>query len=233
MRILATTVIFLLAGCHVKPATGENHFPAIRERITPPLSARLKEKGLQLGAPIFLRAFKESRVLELWVESKPGGEFQRFETYPVCAASGDLGPKQKEGDRQVPEGFYATSLTLLNPASKYHLSFNIGYPNAYDRHKKRTGSLIMIHGNCVSLGCLAMTDEKIEEIYVLLHAALSKGQRETPVHIFPFPLKEIPADHEWADFWQNLKQGYDLFEKTKRPPTATLDKKTGRYVFRS
>jgi len=237
--VILLLTIFTTA-CDVKEGSAaekSNHFPAIRKRVTPSLEAELGKMNLKVGAPVFIRAFKETKKLELWIESKRGGAFELFRTYDICAASGDLGPKQKEGDRQVPEGFYATNLGLLNPASKYHLSFNIGYPNAFDRHHKRTGSLIMIHGNCVSLGCLAMTDEKIEEIYTLIHAALSKGRTNVPVHIFPFRLTEenlakIDEEEVWLPFWKNLKEGYDLFETNKRPPSASVDKKSGRYVLK-
>lgn len=234
---IAFALLCLISACDVKEesAAAEAHFPAIRQKMTPILTGLLEEKGLKMGAALFIRAFKESDSVEVWVESKPGEAYELFKTYDVCAASGKPGPKLKEGDRQVPEGFYATNLGLLNPASKYHLSFNIGYPNAYDRHHKRTGGLIMIHGNCVSLGCLAMTDPKIEEIYTLVHAALSKGQKNLPIHIFPFPLNEeklaAEADSEWLPFWKNLKEGYDLFEKSKRPPAVAVDRRTGLYTF--
>jgi murein L,D-transpeptidase YafK len=121
----------------------------------------------------------------------------------------------------------------MKPDSRYHLAFNIGYPNAYDRHHGRTGSLIMVHGNRVSIGCLAMTDAKIEEIYTLCAAAHTGGQRFFRVHIFPFRMSEErmkrAAGSEWQAFWENLQQGYDVFEKTRIPPEVTVQ--DGRYAF--
>ena len=191
------------------------------------------EKGLALGSPVFIRAFKEERELELFVEDKGTGKFKLFRTYPIAAASGDLGPKLAEGDGQVPEGFYFVGPKAMNPNSKYHLSFNIGFPNEYDRAHGRTGSFIMIHGNAVSIGCLAMTDEKIEEIYTVADAALEAGQPFFRVHIFPFRMTgermEKAADSEWIGFWENLKTGYDLFEKNRIPPSTTV--KDREYIF--
>src|SRR5438128_9509093 len=121
------------------------------ERLAPPLERALQARGLRYGAPIFLRLFKASRELEMWVEG--GARFHLFRTYKICAYSGGLGPKQQEGDLQSPEGFYAVTPERLNPDSNYHLSFDLGYPNAYDQAYGRTGDAVMIHGNCVSAGC--------------------------------------------------------------------------------
>jgi len=202
-------------------------------QLAPDLKTALQTAGLQMGDPVFIRAFKEERELELYVKNRATGKFDLFRKYPIVAASGDLGPKLAEGDGQVPEGFYAVSKRAMNPNSKYHLAFNIGYPNDYDRSLNRTGSAIMVHGSNVSIGCLAMTNEKIEEIYALCDKALDNGQPFFRVHIFPFRMTEErmaqAAGTQWEDFWKNLKEGYDLFENSRQPPDATV--KGQRYVF--
>ena len=147
--------------------TGIPTGPRLQEviaRVQPELEKALTAKGLRFGAPVFIRIFKKSRELEVWVEGNDA-QFHLFETYPICTFSGDLGPKLKQGDMQSPEGFYFVRPGSLNPWSKFHLSFNLGYPNTYERLLKRTGSALMVHGDCVSIGCYAMTDEGIEEIY--------------------------------------------------------------------
>ncbi len=193
----------------------------------------LTEKNLSRGAPVFIRAFKKERELELFLLDEETGKFSLFRTYPIVAASGELGPKLAEGDRQVPEGFYFVPPKAMNPNSRFHLSFNIGFPNAYDRAHNRTGSFIMIHGSNVSIGCLAMTDEKIDEIYRLCEAAHDEGQPYFRVHIFPFRMTDEnmaeAKDSEWLPFWENLREGYDHFEETGVPPDATV--KDLRYEF--
>ena len=224
--------IFLLLA-FLPSCEGQSKESEAAKRVKTDLKTALAEKKLKLGSPIFIRAFKEEEVLELFVENKKTGKFELFETYPIAAASGELGPKLAEGDAQVPEGFYFVGPTAMNPNSSFHLSFNIGYPNAYDRAHDRTGTFIMIHGSNVSIGCLAMTDEKIEEIYSLADAAHKGGQPFFRVHIFPFRMTKErmakAAGHEWIDFWKNLKTGYDLFEKSKVPPNVTVEDK--EYVF--
>ncbi len=198
-------------------------------RVAPYLIPALEAKGLKYGSPVFIRIFKEERELELWVAK--GVVYELFRTYRVAAMSGKLGPKQREGDHQAPEGFYEVVPRQMNPNSNYHLAFNIGYPNAYDRAKQRTGSAIMVHGSRVSIGCFAMTDKKIEEIYTLVHAALSNGQRAVPVHVFPFRMTnencESHSKSEWNAFWQDLRVGYDRFEQWKAPPKMVVSQ--GRY----
>ncbi|MGV6802445.1 MAG: L,D-transpeptidase family protein [bacterium] len=160
---------------------------------------------------------------------KQGGPFDLLRVYPICAYSGTLGPKQKEGDRQAPEGFYTVTLSALNPHSRYHLSFNLGYPNQYDRAHGRTGSYLMVHGNCVSIGCYAMTDEGIEEIYKLVEASLNSGSKQVSIHIFPFHMTpENLNKHStsvWLDFWQNLQEGYDWFDRNRYPPRIAVVQK--------
>jgi len=193
-------------------------------RVKPALEKALAAKGLRWGAPVFIRIFKEEKQLELWVND--GKQFQLFKTWAICKFSGKLGPKLKEGDGQAPEGFYFVPRKRMNPRSRFHLSFNLGYPNAYDRAHKRTGSALMVHGNCVSIGCYAMTDARIEEIYSLCDAALKGGQKFFRVHVFPFRMTEANLKRhgksKWIVEWKNLKTGYVWFEKTKRPPNVTV-----------
>jgi murein L,D-transpeptidase YafK len=197
------------------------------------LSGRLASQGVTLGAPILIRIFKREFELEVWL--KRDARFHRFATYPICMWSGNLGPKLRQGDRQAPEGFYTVDSSALNPASKYHRSFNLGFPNAFDRAHGRTGSLLMVHGNCLSIGCYAMTDAVIDEIWTLLTAALQSGQKRFQVQVFPFRMTEANmarrADSKDAPFWRQLKEGHDLFEQDQVPPEVSVCR--GRYVFRS
>ena len=192
-----------------------------------PLDESLKLVSAKIGDPIFIRIFKEESRLEIWIRT--GTEYQFLKEYRICSYSGSLGPKLKEGDKQSPEGFYKVAKHQLNPNSKFHLSFNLGYPNKYDRTHKRTGSFLMVHGNCVSIGCYAMTDDKIEEIYALLEGTLDNGQRYVQVHVYPFRMTEENmaeySDSKWYDFWVNLKEGYDYFEAEKLPPLVKVEHK--------
>ena len=197
----------------------------------PVLQAAFAQQQLSWGAPVHLRIYKASAELELWVQQGTG--FELFKTYPICTFSGDLGPKLREGDWQSPEGFYFVKPGQLNPRSRFHLSFNLGYPNAYDRHHGRTGSALMVHGDCVSIGCYAMTDPVIEEIYTVMVAAFEQGQPFVRVHVFPFRMNahnmQAHADHRWIEFWRNLKVGHDYFIDHGRPPNVEVT--GGRYVF--
>lgn len=197
---------------------------AAAKRVRPALESTLRAKNLRWGSPVFIRIFKEEKQLELWVDD--GKQFKLFKTWSICKYSGTLGPKLKEGDGQAPEGFYFVPRSRMNPRSRFHLSFNLGYPNKYDQAHKRTGSALMVHGNCVSIGCYAMTDARIEEIYSLCDAALMNGQRFFRVHAFPFRMTAANMKRhrssKWIDEWKNLKKGYDWFEENKRPPNVTL-----------
>jgi murein L,D-transpeptidase YafK len=197
------------------------------------LDVRLQAEGVHLGAPVYIRIFKLESELELWVEKE--GRFQPFATYPICLWSGRLGPKLKEGDRQAPEGFYTVAKEQLNPNSRMHLSFNLGFPNVYDRSKGRTGSFLMVHGGCSSIGCYAVTDKVVDEIWALVTAALDNGQERIPVHAFPFRMTErnlnLRKGYKWNGFWTDLKTGYDLFERSHLPPVVSVC--DGRYVFRA
>ncbi|GAA5444657.1 hypothetical protein Misp06_02847 [Microbulbifer sp. NBRC 101763] len=196
------------------------------------LVSELTAQNLEYGAPIFIRIFKGSSTLELWMESNDG-KFKLFKEYEICAYSGDLGPKEQEGDLQSPEGFYFVNAGRLNPWSQFHLSFNLGYPNKYDRMQGRTGSALMVHGDCVSIGCYAMTDTNINEIYTLATEALKGGQPFFRVHAFPFKLTDENLDkyrdHRWYEFWRNLQGGYKYFLVHGRPPNVEVEQ--GKYVF--
>ncbi|MEL7114295.1 MAG: murein L,D-transpeptidase family protein [Pseudomonadota bacterium] len=203
----------------------------IRARVTAPLTESLASKGLTFGAPVYLRVFKEEAELELWVEGAEA--WTLFKTYPICAFSGDLGPKQAEGDGQAPEGFYTVTTDQLNPRSRFHLSFDLGFPNAYDRAQGWTGSHLMIHGDCVSIGCYAMTDAGIEEIYLLVDAALTAGQRGVEVHAYPFHMTEARLATEegnaWYPFWRQMRFGYMIFDRLGDVPFVTVE--DGNYTF--
>lgn len=191
------------------------------------------EKGkIKTGNPLYIRIFKEEKQLELWLESDKN-KYELYKTYGVCSFSGGLGPKKIEGDKKSPEGFYYTHKSLLNPNSTYHLSFNIGYPNEYDKSHGYTGSLIMVHGSCLSIGCYAMTDEYIEEIYDTVEKSLKMGQKKIDVHVFPFKMTEENMKRykksEYYNFWKELKPGYDYFEKNKIPPKVKVKNK--RYII--
>lgn len=202
------------------------------QSVSAELNKSLHQEGLEYGAPIFIRIFKATSKLEVWIQNKQK-RFELFREYDICSYSGDLGPKTRQGDNQAPEGFYFVRPRNLNPWSAYHLSFNLGYPNAYDRSHGRTGSALMVHGKCVSIGCYAMTDQNINEIYALAHAAFESGQPFFRVHIFPFELEdealERYKEHKWHSFWSNLKTGYDLFNTRKVPPNVVM--KNRQYHF--
>lgn len=185
----------------------------------------LGRKGMQTGAPIFVRIFKEESELEVW-KARDDGRFYHFKTYPICNWSGELGPKLKQGDKQAPEGFYTIKKYQMNPNSSFHVSFNLGYPNAYDKAHRRTGNFLMVHGKCRSAGCYAMTDALIEEIYALAREAFRGGQEQFQVHAFPFRMTDANmARHrknKWYRFWKTLKKGYDHFELHRIPPNVEV-----------
>jgi murein L,D-transpeptidase YafK len=205
----------------------------VRGQKQPALAQEVRSHNFRLGNPVFLRVFKEEAVMEAWLGDPETGVYSLYKTYPICKFSGGLGPKQAEGDKQAPEGFYLVGVNQLNPNSQFHLSLNLGYPNAYDRVHGRTGSALMIHGGCASTGCFAMTNAGIEEVYLLAENAMRKGQEYVNVSIFPFRMSDENmlrhAGTPWSGFWANLKSGYDVFERTHTPPMVGLQE--GQYVF--
>jgi murein L,D-transpeptidase YafK len=245
MGLAAIGIVWALYGDRIRLAIEENEIARdkarrlVRFRLGEPLPGtpdldrldeRLKEKGLAMGAPVFIRIFKEEHELELWLET--GGRFVLLSTYPICRWSGGLGPKHREGDRQSPEGFYLVGRNQLNPNSRWHRSFNLGFPNALDRSHGRTGSFLMVHGGCTSIGCYAMTDPVIDEIWRIVNAAFDKGQPAFEVHVFPFRMAEEKLarrpGHPARDFWVDLKPAYDAFEQSRVPPRIGVCQ--GRYV---
>lgn len=186
------------------------------------------------AAPVLIRIYKQDSVLEVWKQDRSGG-FGLLAAYPICNFSGTLGPKVSEGDRQAPEGFYDVTPAQMNPESHEYLAFNIGFPNAFDRSLGRTGSFLMVHGGCRSVGCYAMTDGAMGEIYALISEAFDGGQQKIQLQAFPFRMtarnltEHAPSAN--IGFWTMLKQGSDMFEATRRPPGVSVCDR--RYVFRS
>jgi murein L,D-transpeptidase YafK len=229
--LLAFLIMPVIVGCSMSAANeaGEIRVRKAEARTTPILEEILNPIGAKIGDSIFLRAVKESSSLELWVDPKGSGSYICVKQYRIAAWSGNLGPKEQEGDGQTPEGFYNVTPRSLNPNSKYHLSFNIGYPNSYDLALGRTGSFIMVHGSDVSIGCLAMTDEGIEEIYTMVARALSNGQKSIPIHIYPFVPTEERMKQEinspYYSFWEMLRKAWDWTERYHLPPDVQWDGK--------
>jgi murein L,D-transpeptidase YafK len=201
-----------------------------------PLSERMladiEKRNMTKESPILVRIFKEESELEVWKEDKTG-RFALLRTYPICRWSGELGPKTKQGDRQAPEGFYTITPELMNPNSHYYLAINTGFPNAYDRANGRSGEFLMIHGDCLSVGCYAMTDEQIAEIYALARESFFGGQASFQIQAYPFRMTPFNLarhrDSPHMAFWRMLKQGYDHFEVTHLAPKVNVCEQ--RYVF--
>lgn len=206
--------------------------PKAQKDLPRSIVTKIKAKDMSIRSPIMVRVFKEEGVLEVW-KQKRNGRYDLVKDYEICKWSGQLGPKFIEGDRQAPEGFYTVSSGQMNPKSQYHLAFNTGYPNTFDRANNRTGSHLMVHGACSSSGCYSMTDDQIEEIYAFARESFRGGQRNFQFQAFPFRMTpENMARYKDDDnfaFWQNIKEGYDYFEITKKPPTVAVCDK--RYIF--
>src|SRR5262245_4378070 len=230
---LVTAIVAASVGLMVAALAGCGEFaPSYMKPLSPQTRALLAQKGMKEDAPVLIRIFKAESELEVW-KAKDNGRFYLFKTYPICSYSGGLGPKVEQGDRQAPEGFYNVSLDGMNPRSKYHLSFDVGFPNAYDRALGRTGSNIMVHGDCTSSGCYAMTDAVVEEIFTLARVALQNGQESFQIQAYPFRMTAANMtahkDDKWFDFWKTLKEGYDSFEVSHLPPKVAVCEK--RYVI--
>lgn len=251
--VIAAMIVLLLAGLFVLFEAGfyrttdgaRMAMRRINQRIhyglgyqlpgTPDLARlddRLSEKGFKPGDAIFIRIFKSELTLELWM--RKGDRFELFASYPICYWSGRLGPKIRTGDRQAPEGFYTISKGQLNPNSRWFRSFNLGFPNLYDQAHGRTGSYLMVHGGCSSVGCYAMTNNVVGEMWELLTAAIAAGQERFAVHVFPFRLTDARLaayrDHQWVDFWREMQPGYQLFEVSHVPPQVSVCQ--GKYAAR-
>ena len=200
--------------------------------IPPKLLADISDKNMEVSSPILVRVFKTESELEVWKQDRTG-RYALLKTYPICKWSGDLGPKIREGDRQAPEGFYNITPAQMNPNSQFYLAFNLGYPNAFDRAHDRTGAHLMVHGDCSSRGCYAMSDEQILEIFALGRESFFGGQKSFQVQAYPFRM--TPANmakhrnNPNIPFWRMLKEGYDHFEVTKLEPKIDVCER--RYVF--
>lgn len=227
--IAVSALSLALAGCQdvLESVDNKAEYELPRQLVN-----KMKAQDQRVRAPIMMRIFKEEGVLEVW-KSKASGRYALVKEYEICKWSGELGPKFKEGDRQAPEGYYHIKPYQMNPNSSYYLSFNMGFPNAYDRAHGRTGSHLMVHGACSSAGCYSMTDELMIEIYAFAREAHRGGQKAFQVQAYPFRMTaENMArhrDHEHYEYWEMIKVGYDHFELTKQPPK--VDVCEGRYVF--
>ncbi|PBB92585.1 hypothetical protein CK215_12370 [Mesorhizobium sp. WSM3864] len=219
-----------IAGCN--DSSMKDFAPEANKPLPDKILADMKAKGMVRTSSVMARIFKEEGKLEIW-KAKTNGRYDLVASYDICKWSGKLGPKYTEGDRQAPEGFYTVRPSQMNPRSNYHLSFNIGYPNAYDRANGRTGSNLMVHGACSSSGCYSMTDAQIEQIYAFGRDAFQGGQTEFQIQAFPFRMTAANMARYRNDpnyeFWKMLKVGYDNFEITKVPPKVDVCEK--RYVF--
>src|ERR1700694_937618 len=235
VRVLVTSAVLaagaLLAGCNSDEVSLASNAKA-NQPVPPQLVADMAEKDMDMQSPILVRLFKEEAELEVWKQDR-SGRFALLKTYPICRWSGDLGPKVREGDRQAPEGFYNISPAQMNPQSAYYLSFNTGYPNAFDRSLGRTGSQLMVHGDCSSRGCYAMTDEQIAEIYSLGRESFFGGQKSFQLQAYPFRMTPMNmAKHRNnpnMPFWRMIKEGYDHFEVTRQEPKVDFCER--KYVF--
>ncbi len=232
MAPAALSAAVLLAGCNSDELGSLATNAKANQPVPPKLLASMDAKNMDLQSPILIRLFKQEAELEVWKQDRTG-RFALLKTYPICRWSGDLGPKVREGDRQAPEGFYAISPAQMNPTSAYYLSFNTGYPNAYDRSLGHTGSELMVHGDCSSRGCYAMTDEQIAEIYALGRESFFGGQKSFQFQAYPFHMTPLNlAKHRNSPhmaFWKMIKEGNDHFEVTRQEPKVDFCEK--KYVF--
>jgi murein L,D-transpeptidase YafK len=218
-----------LAGCETD---GLSENPRAMKPLSSEMVALLEHKHMPKESPILVRIFKEEAELEVWKQDE-SGQYALLKTFPICRWSGELGPKVKEGDRQAPEGFYTITPGQMNPNSNYYLSFNLGFPNAFDKANDRTGAFLMVHGDCSSAGCYAMTDEQMGEIYALGRESFFGGQRSFQVQAYPFHMTALNlAKHRNSPhlaFWRMIKQGHDHFEVTRQEPKVDVCDK--HYVF--
>jgi murein L,D-transpeptidase YafK len=226
--IMAGALALFAAACTTGLEDGKANKP-----VSKVAQAHLEKLGTDQKAAMLVRIYKQENELEVWKQTR-GGRYVRFKTYEICAWSGELGPKVSEGDRQAPEGFYTVTPGLMNPYSEYYLAFNLGFPNKFDKFHGRTGSNIMVHGDCSSAGCFAMTDDQISEIYALARETFKGGNRSFQVEVYPFKMTEAnleeQADSPNIEFWRNLKQGHDRFAANNSRP-AQWDVCEGKYVF--
>jgi len=227
-KVLTVCLMLLVSGCASINNSQFAHNAPNRGSVKQ--TADTASVGASPNAPVLLRIIKETKELELWKQNKDKS-WDRIKTYNICAVSGTLGPKIKQGDYQAPEGFYSITRNQLNPNSSEHLSFNTGYPNLRDAIDKHTGSALMVHGGCSSAGCYAITDPSIEEVYAAVRDALYNGQDAVQLQIYPYRMNTwnmfVMRDNPNYKFWQELKAGWDWFETHRTPIPVTV--KNGKY----
>ena len=228
---LASVAALLVAGCQQE---GSRYPARAYAPIPGDTLSLMASKGTNRNAPVLLRAYKKESEIEMWKQNAEG-RYVHIKTYPVCRWSGQIGPKKREGDRQVPEGFYTVTPAQMNPNSAYWLAFNVGYPNPMEKAMGRNGGDIMVHGTCSSRGCFAMTNEQIEEIYAVMRESFNGGQKGVQFQSYPFRMTAENLARFRHDpnmpFWKNLKEGNDHFEVTQREPQVAYC--GGRYVYNS
>lgn len=228
---LATSLALSLGACNDSAMLGGASTRSLTP-IPPQTLSLMQTKGMSQGDPILIRAFKKESEMEVWKRTGTG-QYALLKTFPICRWSGQLGPKNKQGDRQAPEGFYTITPGQMNPNSSYYLSFDVGYPNAVDRAKGGTGNYIMVHGTCSSAGCFAMTDASMSEIYAIAREAFNGGQRAFQFQAYPFRMTASNIakfrNDPNAPFWKNLKEGSDYFEALKEEPRVAAC--GTKYVF--
>ena len=228
--LILTVTVASVAGCSSPRYKSE---PVVRTgTVRPPTLRQMEGLNMDRAAPILVRIYKEENTLEVWKQDRTG-KFALLKSYAICKFSGKLGPKIMQGDHQAPEGFYDITPGQLNPNSSQYLAFNVGFPNAFDRSLGRTGSFLMVHGGCSSVGCYAMTDYQMEEIYGLVDEAFKGGQDKIQLAAFPFRMTTQNlarhADNPNVPFCEMLKSGDDAFFATERPPSVAVCDQ--RYVF--
>lgn len=241
---LLFATVLLLTAASLSFKSEQKKYPRVKSAYEAKetfITRQLAAKGIKIAAPvqIYLRAFKEETIIELWAKNNTSSTFQLVDSFEVCSMSGTIGPKRKQGDRQVPEGFY--HIDRFNPASSFHLSLGINYPNASDKiignSNSNLGGDIFIHGSCVSIGCLAITDDQINELYLYAVEAYNGGQTKIPVTVFPARLTTINYKRlihdvpEQKELWTELKTAYNIFNTTKKLPAISF-LETGRHVIK-
>lgn len=234
MRLI-TLLMMIFIVCINSGLAADLHYPP--KNFTPlikkinPILTQNKPFVPALGSPVFIQIFKQERLLRLY--GKVDNHYQLLNSFQICNFSGGLGPKKITGDLKSPEGFYTITMSQLNPESRFHRAINIGYPNKFDKSNGYSGNFLMIHGGCASIGCYAMTDSSIEVIYAYVRAALHHGQREVKINIFPFEMTDRNLkryqNSKYAEFWRQIKPGYDYFKLTQLPPEVSVF--NGRYVM--
>jgi murein L,D-transpeptidase YafK len=230
MASAVLAAMLALGGCYTQD--GYDLPSRAMKELSPEMAAALERKNMPKDSPILVRVFKEESELEVWKQDT-SGRYALLKVYPICRWSGDLGPKVKDGDRQAPEGFYPITPGLMNPNSSYYLAINTGFPNAYDKANNRRGAYLMIHGDCSSRGCYAMTDEQIGEIYSLARESFLGGQKEIQIQAYPFHMTPANLARHRNNpnfaFWKMIKEGYDHFEVSRQEPR--IDVCDRHYVF--